>query len=83
MPRAALTEVDTSSAWPSRGAAVMGLPLPIALPTFFVLPVGLLQVWQMVRIEQGSRPNWILLTLAGVTSFALTAYLLVFGFWTR
>ncbi len=64
-------------------AAVMGLPLPIALPTFFVLPVGLLQVWQMVRIEQGSRPNWILLTLAGVTSFGLTAYLLVFGFWTR
>jgi 1,4-dihydroxy-2-naphthoate octaprenyltransferase len=64
-------------------AAIMGLPTWIALPTFFVLPVGLLQIWQMIRIEQGSKPNWTLLTLAAVTSFGLTAYLLVFGFWTR
>lgn len=64
-------------------AAAMGLALRIVLPTFFVLPVGLLQVWQMMRIEQGDKPNWTLLVLAALTSFGLTAYLLAYGFWTR
>ncbi|HNS38401.1 MAG TPA: prenyltransferase [Anaerolineaceae bacterium] len=64
-------------------AAAMGLALRIVLPTFFVLPAGLLQIWLMMRIEQGDKPNWSLLALAALTSFGLTAYLLAYGFWTR
>jgi 1,4-dihydroxy-2-naphthoate octaprenyltransferase len=60
-----------------------GLPLLIALPAFLPLPLGLLQIWQMRRISDGSRPNWLSLKLTAATLFATTAYLLTFTFWTR
>jgi 1,4-dihydroxy-2-naphthoate octaprenyltransferase len=64
-------------------AMVYGLPLPIALPGFFTLPLGLFQIWQMRRIADGRPPNWTALTLGSAMLFALTAYLLAFSFWTR
>jgi 1,4-dihydroxy-2-naphthoate octaprenyltransferase len=38
-------------------AIAFGLPLSIAWPVVFVLPVGLYQVWMMIRIADGAKPN--------------------------
>lgn len=64
-------------------AIFFSLPLAIALPAFLTLPLGLLQIWYMYRISAGAPPNWRAVTLGAVALFALTAYLLAFGFWTR
>lgn len=64
-------------------AAVMGMPLAIALPAFIPLPLGLLQIWQMRRIAAGGKPNWNSLTLTAVVLFASVSYLLAYAFWTR
>jgi 1,4-dihydroxy-2-naphthoate octaprenyltransferase len=64
-------------------AIAFGLPIRIALPAFFTLPLGLLEIWQMRRIAEGMRPNWTALTLNAVVLFFLTAYLLTFSFWIR
>jgi 1,4-dihydroxy-2-naphthoate polyprenyltransferase len=64
-------------------AILRGLPAPIALPAFLSLPLGVLQVFQMNRIAAGAKPNWNTVTLAALTTFAATAYLLTFSFWTR
>jgi 1,4-dihydroxy-2-naphthoate polyprenyltransferase len=64
-------------------AAIFGLPLPIVLPAFLPLPLGLLQIWQLRRIAAGAKPTWQTLTLTGVVLFISEAYLLAFAFWTR
>jgi 1,4-dihydroxy-2-naphthoate polyprenyltransferase len=64
-------------------AVLLGLSLAIALPAFLTLPLGVLQVFQMNRIAAGAKPNWTTVTLAALTTFAATAYLLAFSFWTR
>jgi 1,4-dihydroxy-2-naphthoate octaprenyltransferase len=64
-------------------AFVFGLPLRIGWPVFFVLPIGLFQIWMMNRIADGAKPNWNLLMLVAVSTFGLTAYLLTFAFWTH
>jgi 1,4-dihydroxy-2-naphthoate polyprenyltransferase len=64
-------------------AVLLGLPPAIALPAFLSLPLGILQIFQMNRIAAGARPNWTTLTLAAVTLFSATAYLLAFSFWSR
>jgi len=60
-----------------------GLPVRIALPVFFTLPLGILQIWQMRRIADGAAPNWTAITLTPVALFAAVTYLLAFSFWTR
>jgi 1,4-dihydroxy-2-naphthoate polyprenyltransferase len=64
-------------------AIFLGLPAPIALPAFLSLPLGVLQVFQINRIAAGAKPNWGTVTLAALTTFAATAYLLAFSFWSR
>jgi 1,4-dihydroxy-2-naphthoate octaprenyltransferase len=64
-------------------AVTLGMPFFIALPAFFTLPVGLLQIWQMRRIAEGAAPNWRTLTLTALVLFGATAYLLAFAYWTR
>jgi 1,4-dihydroxy-2-naphthoate octaprenyltransferase len=64
-------------------AAVFGLPPLIALPGFLTLPLGLFQIWQMRRLAEGAKPNWTALTLNASMLFGITAYLLMFAFWTR
>jgi len=65
------------------GAMLFGLPLFIALPAFLPLPLTLLQIWQMKKIADGSKPNWTALTLTSVVVFGTTSYLLAFAFWMR
>jgi 1,4-dihydroxy-2-naphthoate octaprenyltransferase len=64
-------------------AASFNLPLPIALPAFLPLPLGLFQIWQLRRISDGMKPNWRLLGLTSVALFASVTYLFAFTYWTR
>ena len=64
-------------------AFIYGLPISIGWPVIFILPVGLFQVWMMIRIADGAKPNWNLLILIALATFGLTAYLLTFSFWTH
>ncbi len=64
-------------------ALTFGMPLFIGLPALLPLPMGLLQIWQMRRIAEGVKPNWMALKLTAVVLFATTTYLLTFAFWTR
>ena len=64
-------------------AFAIGLPVNVAWPVVFVLPVGLFQIWMMNRIADGSKPNWNLLLLVAVSTYAFTAYILAFAFWTH
>lgn len=64
-------------------AFVLGLPLNVGWPIIFVLPVGLYQIWMMVRIADGAKPNWDLLILVALSTFGLAAYILTFAFWTH
>jgi 1,4-dihydroxy-2-naphthoate octaprenyltransferase len=64
-------------------ATTFGLPVLITFPAILPLPLGLLQIWQMIRIGTGAKPNWRLLHINAVALFTATVYLLTFGFWTR
>jgi 1,4-dihydroxy-2-naphthoate octaprenyltransferase len=64
-------------------AATFRLPLPIVLPAFIALPVGLLQIWQMRRISAGGKPNWTTMGFTAVVLFGSVTYLLAFTYWTR
>jgi hypothetical protein len=62
---------------------VYGLPPSVSFPAFLALPLGLFQIWYMVRIAGGMKPNWMVMTLSAVLTFGFTAYLLTFTFWTK
>lgn len=64
-------------------AVFFGLPIMIAVPIIAVLPVGFVQIWLMDRIGQGKKPNWNLLMVLAVSTLGLTAYFLIYGFWTH
>lgn len=64
-------------------AALFGLPLSIGLPAFLTFPLALFQVWYMVRIAGGAKPNWRALLFVASALYALTAYLIAFALWTR
>ncbi len=72
------------SAYLLLGLAVFGgLPWFVTLAALASLPVGLLQVWQMVRISQGQPPNWPIFTLNAVATFGSMAYLIAYSYWTH
>jgi 1,4-dihydroxy-2-naphthoate octaprenyltransferase len=62
---------------------VLGLPLSVGWPIIFVIPIGLYQIWMMVRIADGAKPNWNLLILVAISTFGLAAYIYTFAFWTH
>jgi 1,4-dihydroxy-2-naphthoate octaprenyltransferase len=64
-------------------AMLFGLPLNLALPAFFVLPLALFLIWYLTRIAEGAKPQWVALNAMAILVFGLTAYLLAFSFWTR
>jgi 1,4-dihydroxy-2-naphthoate octaprenyltransferase len=64
-------------------AMLFDLPPRIALPAFFVFPLGLFQIWYMTRIAAGIKPNWRILRWTGILTFGLFAYLVAFSFWVR
>lgn len=60
---------------------ILGLPPEISLPPFLSFPLGLLQIWQMRRIEAGGKPNWRTLTWNAVGTFGLMNFTLMVSFW--
>lgn len=64
-------------------ALIFGLPLSIGLPAFLTFPLAIYQIWTMLRIANGAKPNWRLLILMSGAIFGLTAYLITFTLWIR
>jgi 1,4-dihydroxy-2-naphthoate octaprenyltransferase len=63
-------------------AAALGLPWALTWPGLLTLPVGLFQIWQITQIAGGRRPNWRLLAITAISTFALTGYMLTYALWT-
>ncbi len=63
-------------------AALLGLPWGLTWPVLLALPVGMFQVWQMIRISSGAPPSWRLLTISAVALVGITAYLINLALWT-
>ncbi len=64
-------------------AMLMGLSPAIVWPTFFVLPLAFFQIWYLSRIAAGAKPHWKVLSGSAISVYALTSYLLLFGFLTH
>lgn len=64
-------------------AMLFGLSPRVTLPVFFVLPLGIFQIWYMTRIAAGAKPNWRLLNTTAIFVLGLTTYLLAFSYWIR
>jgi 1,4-dihydroxy-2-naphthoate octaprenyltransferase len=64
-------------------AMLLGLPIPLGIPGFLTFPLAAFQVYLMVRIAAGTKPNWRVLLFVGAAIYWLTAYLLMFALWTR
>ena len=64
-------------------AMLSGLPSSIIWPTFLVFPLALFQIWYFGRITAGAKPNWKVLSGSSLSIYALTSYLILFGFLTN
>lgn len=64
-------------------ASLLGLSWSLAWPGFIALPIGIFQIWQMVQIARGDKPNWKLILFSSAASFGLMAYLIAFTLWTH
>ncbi len=62
---------------------VLGFPWRLALPAAFSLPFAMLQLWEMIRINEGLKPRWSLLKLSSVASVSVLSYFLLFTLWFR
>lgn len=62
-------------------AAFLGFPRFGVISGLALLPLGIFQIWQMRRIEDGRKPQWGYLRLAAIFLFATLGYLLAYGFW--
>jgi 1,4-dihydroxy-2-naphthoate octaprenyltransferase len=63
-------------------SSFVNLPWSLLRAGLLTLPIGIFQIWQVVRIMRGARPNWVVLIGAASTTFALTAYFITFALWT-
>jgi len=63
-------------------SSFIDLPWVLLRSGLFTLPIGLFQIWQMMRIARGAKPNWTLLVVTAAATFALTAYFITFTLWT-
>ena len=64
-------------------AALLGLPWGLTWPVLLTLPLGIFQIWQMIRVADGARPLWQLMTLTAVALPILTVYFLMFALITE
>jgi 1,4-dihydroxy-2-naphthoate octaprenyltransferase len=61
----------------------LGLPKFVVVHAFISLPIAVLQIWQVIRIERGSKPNWSAVTLNALASFGAMAYFMIFAYYTH
>lgn len=63
--------------------SLLGLAWSLTWPLMLALPVGLFQIWQIIRIKNGEKPNWKLLNFTAIAHTIFLAYLMTFTLWTR
>lgn len=62
--------------------ALMGQPWQLTWPMLLSLPLAVFQVYQMVRLTSGGRPNWRLLRLTSFATVAITLYSIIIALFT-
>ena len=66
------------------GAAILlGMPFALGGPAMLALPIGGVQIWLMINLANGAKPNWRVLLFSGWSLYVVCAYLLAFAFWTH
>jgi 1,4-dihydroxy-2-naphthoate octaprenyltransferase len=60
-----------------------GLAWGLVWPVLLCLPLGLLQIWQIIQISSGGQPKWRSLKFIANVLPLTAVYLLMLGFWTR
>lgn len=64
-------------------AWIFDFPSFAVYPLLAVFPLGLLEVYYMLRIAGGMKPNWNALAVFAAALAALPAYVLALAFWTH
>ena len=64
-------------------ASVLGFPRFALYPSLLVFPLGGFEIYYMMRIAAGIKPNWNALVLSAVSLFILPIYIFALAFWTR
>jgi 1,4-dihydroxy-2-naphthoate octaprenyltransferase len=62
---------------------LFGLPWALAWPVFLALPLGALQIIQMMSLADGRKPNWRLLWVNALATFLVFTYLITFTLWVK
>jgi 1,4-dihydroxy-2-naphthoate octaprenyltransferase len=62
---------------------LFGFPWALAWPIFLALPLGVLQIIQMVRLADGRKPNWRLLWVNALATLLVFIYLITFTLWVK
>jgi len=64
-------------------AVLFDFPRFAFYPAMLALPLGLLEIYYMVRIASGIKPNWNALAVSALSLYALPVYFLALAFWTH
>jgi len=62
---------------------ILGMPRSLAWPGLLTLPIGLYQIYQMVRVANGAPPPWRLMRLIAAALPGMMAYLFIIALWTN
>jgi 1,4-dihydroxy-2-naphthoate polyprenyltransferase len=65
------------------GFLLLHMPWSLAGPIFLALPLGILQIIQIQRIADGTKPFWLLLRINAWATFLVTVYLITVTLWTH
>ena len=72
------------SGYLAAGVSVLfGLSWSILWRIMLSLPIGIILIWQIYRLQQGAKPNWSLINLSAIALAVFSAYFVTIGFWMR
>ena len=64
-------------------SSLAGVPWYVAWPSLLGLPFGLFEIYLLLQIVSGARPNWRMLRAAAIAMVGITVYSLAFTLWTH
>jgi 1,4-dihydroxy-2-naphthoate octaprenyltransferase len=62
---------------------IFGFPRVVVMHALLSLPIALIQIWQIYRIESGGKPNWTGVTVNALGTFGALVYFMGFAYWTN